>query len=47
MSLPEIGKLEEWTIYRKTEILGLLRALVVLAFVIRLMVEFGPHTVAH
>jgi hypothetical protein len=46
-SLPETGKLEEWTFYRKTEILGLLRVLVVLAFVIQLMVEFGPQTVAH
>ena len=46
-SLPEVGKLEEWTFYRKTEILGLLRVLIVLAFVIQLMVEFGPQTVAH
>jgi hypothetical protein len=45
-SSPDLGKLEEWTFYRKTEILGLLRVLIVLAFVIQLLVEFGPHTVA-
>lgn len=42
----ELGKLEEWTFYRKTEILGLIRFMVLLAFIIQLMVEFGPHTVA-
>ncbi len=31
---------------KQAEILGLLRFMVVVAFVLQLMVEFGPHTVA-
>ncbi|MCA9191079.1 MAG: hypothetical protein KDB03_04940 [Planctomycetales bacterium] len=45
-STKPLRELEDWNFYRKNEVLGLLRFLIVVAFVVQLMVEFGPHNVA-
>lgn len=43
---PKLKRDNQQTLQRRAEILGLLRMMVVVAFVIQLMIEFGPHTVA-